>query len=657
MNCFSRGLLTGTAALGLASAAPAQERSLDQIAGTFGARPTVLDISLSPSGNKIAYISPGVGSSETVFVVDLTGDAKPVPVVSQNEEHVSFNRCNWATEARIVCELSVIRQSGPTLLGFTRSVSVAADGSGSFVLTARDSSEALGYQQDGGTVIALDDPAGEDRVLMTRDFVKEYSSGTRLANDKEGLAVESVSVEDGSRRTVETPDRMASAYIADETGKVRMKVRRMRDNTGTYTGENEISYQPRGSGQWSGLGVDLGQFVPIAVDSGKDVAYGFSNVGGYDVISTIALDGSRTMRPVVAPGNVDVDQLIRIGRQQRVVGASFATEKREIVYFDEGLKKLAGQLRQALPGQPLINIIDSSEDESKLLIVASSDTDPGTTYLLDRTTNAMSELLAVRAGLAVDEMAPMKPVSFTATDGTTIPGYLTLPLGAQGPTRAIVMPHGGPGARDEWGFDWLVQFFAARGYAVLQPNFRGSAGYGDAWFGRNGFKEWRTAVGDVNDAGRWLVQQGIANADGLAVFGWSYGGYAALQSQVLNPELFKAVVAVAPVTDLATMKGDARRYTNFTLVSNFIGSGPHVAEGSPAQHADRFRAPVLLFHGTNDLNVDVGHARLMEGKLRSQGKSVKYIEYDNIAHSLANGSMRANMLYETDKFLDGVLAD
>ncbi|MEI9851159.1 MAG: alpha/beta fold hydrolase [Sphingomonas sp.] len=123
------------------------------------------------------------------------------------------------------------------------------------------------------------------------------------------------------------------------------------------------------------------------------------------------------------------------------------------------------------------------------------------------------------------------------------------------------MPHGGPGARDEWGFDWLAQFFAARGYAVLQPNFRGSAGYGEDWFLENGFKSWRTAIGDVNDGGRWLVGQGIAAPAKLAIVGWSYGGYAALQSAVLDPELFKAIVAIAPVTDLGALKEESRWFT------------------------------------------------------------------------------------------------
>ena len=196
-------------------------------------------------------------------------------------------------------------------------------------------------------------------------------------------------------------------------------------------------------------------------------------------------------------------------------------------------------------------------------MTASSDTDPGMLYLYTKATRGLAEVLPIRNELVGVAMGKMTPVSFPAADGTMIPGYLTLPPGSDGKgLPAIVMPHGGPGARDEWGFDWLVQFYAARGFAVLQPNYRGSTGYGSAWYQKNGFQSWRIAIGDVNDAGRWLVSQGIAKSDQLGIVGWSYGGYAALQSSVLDPNLFKAIVAIAPVTDLDRLREESRNFTS-----------------------------------------------------------------------------------------------
>jgi dipeptidyl aminopeptidase/acylaminoacyl peptidase len=215
---------------------------------------------------------------------------------------------------------------------------------------------------------------------------------------------------------------------------------------------------------------------------------------------------------------------------------------------------------------------------------------------------------------------------------------------------------GGPGARDEWGFDWLSQFFAARGFAVLQPNFRGSTGYGSAWFQQNGFRSWKTAVGDVDDAGRWLVKQGIAAPSKLAIVGWSYGGYAALQSAVMDPGLFKAVIAVAPVTDLETLRAEAQGFTSFRLVDAFIGRGPHVREGSPARNADRIKVPVLLFHGDMDQNVGIGESRLMADRLRDAGGKVELVEFKGLDHQLDDSAARTKMLDRSDNSLKTALA-
>jgi dipeptidyl aminopeptidase/acylaminoacyl peptidase len=339
-----------------------------------------------------------------------------------------------------------------------------------------------------------------------------------------------------------------------------------------------------------------------------------------------------------------------------VVGASYATEKREIAYFDAELAKLSKDLAKALPDQPLINIVGASADEKRLLMIASSDTQPGIVYLFDKTARSLEPLIQVRGLVGERPMGQMRPVTYPAADGTMIPGYLTLPPASDGKNLpAVVLPHGGPGYRDEWGFDWIVQFLTARGYAVLQPNFRGSAGYGDAWYGRNGLKAWDVAIGDVNDAGRWLVKEGIARPDQLAIAGWSYGGFAALQSQVLDPALYKAVVAIAPVTDLGYLADDKRDYTSYEATRRFVGEGPHIAAGSPRRHATKFAVPVALFHGTRDLNVDVRHSRDMEKALKQAGKPVLYREYPELQHDLGDSAVRAGMLQDIGKFLDETL--
>ena len=176
-------------------------------------------------------------------------------------------------------------------------------------------------------------------------------------------------------------------------------------------------------------------------------------------------------------------------------------------------------LASALPKQPLIDFKSASADEQVLVVHASSDIDPGDWYVYYRDKKALALVSPARPASRARRLSPVKAISYPAADGTQIPAYLTLPPGVTDAKNlpAIVLPHGGPGARDEWGFDWLAQFFAQRGFVVLQPNFRGSDGYGAAWFANNGFQGWKTSIGDVCDAGRWLVAQGMADSSKLAV--------------------------------------------------------------------------------------------------------------------------------------------
>jgi dipeptidyl aminopeptidase/acylaminoacyl peptidase len=332
---------------------------------------------------------------------------------------------------------------------------------------------------------------------------------------------------------------------------------------------------------------------------------------------------------------------------------TFSEEARHAIYFDPEYKKLAADLSRAIPNLPLVDFVGASADGSKLLIFAGSDTDPGRYYVYDKAKRALNEIILARPALEGAPLASVKAITYPAADGTQIPAYLTLPPGKESARGlpAVVMPHGGPEARDEWGFDWLAQFLAYKGYAVLQPNYRGSAGYGEEWLARNGFQSWRTSIGDVTAGAKWLANQGIAAADKLAIVGWSYGGYAALQSDVTEPGLFKAVVAIAPVTDLNLTKEQSRYFTNFRLVSEYIGSGPHVREGSPLQNASRISAPVLLVHGDRDLNVAVRQSKEMHQALRAAGKKSDYVEFPGLEHSLTDSQARARMLDKIASFL------
>tara|TARA_R110002124_G_scaffold100656_1_gene247682 strand:+ start:909 stop:2879 length:1971 start_codon:yes stop_codon:yes gene_type:complete len=645
---FSVGLIS--------TAAIAQDEDKQRTAAqVFGAVPAVYDISLSPDGTKVAFIAPGPGTMTDLFAIDLNqAQSNPKRVTRASGDPENLQWCNWVSNERMACKLGGIEKNSGDLYGFSRMVAINSDGSNPVLLSKRHDSTALGLSLSGGQVIDWL-PGEENQVLMTRYHLEEVRIGSRVGNKDEGLAVEKIDTLTGRTKFVERPTEEAVEFITDGQGNVRIKG--MRTKLGrTELDSGEIKYFYETDGKWQPLGeynyANRTGFNPYAVEKDKNRALGFAPHNGRLALVAKSLDQIGKQEIIFSDDEVDVDQLIRIGRSNRVVGVSYAKEKRMGEYFDTELASLASSLGKALGGSKSIDFVDSSQDESKLLLLATSDTDPGQYYLFDRTSKQLRPLLGIRPLVETQKLATVKPVVYPAADGTRIPAYLTLPPQGTGKNLpAIVMPHGGPEARDEWGFDWLAQFFASQGFAVLQPNFRGSSGYGDAWYQKNGFQGWKTSIGDVTDAGRWLVAEGIAKPSALSIVGWSYGGYAALQSAVLAPDLFKAVVAIAPVTDLSQLKSESRGYYSGAVERNFIGSGPHIAEGSPAQNVDKIMAPVLLFHGDYDQNVDVAQSRLMESKLKGAGKSVTYYEYPKLAHSLHDARVRAEMLQKSLDFL------
>ena len=627
----------------------------------FGARESIQDISLSPDGAKVAFLAPATGAGMALVVADVTGATPPARILTLDGDPEKLDWCGWVSTARLVCGVHATTDAVGVLATVWRLIAIDADGGNVKRLTAGSNSRALEFDWQGGDVLDwLPDSNGE--VLMTRAIIPEYSTGTHLANTAEGLAVERVDTRTLTRKRVEPPRRDAVEFITDGNGTVRVVGTRASDSDSGYAANMiRYFYRPKDASGWKPLStvsaVNKEGFDPVAVDRDLDLVYGFGRKDGRRALLSLSLDGNMTEKLVFAHPEVDVAGLMRIGRRHRVVGVTYVTDKRQAEFFDPPLKALAKSLSKALPGLPLVRFIDSSLDEDKLLLWAGSDVDPGRYYLFDKTSKKLNEILLSRNELEGVTLAPVKPISYRAADGTMIPGYLTLPPGAVAGQKVpgIVMPHGGPGARDEWGFDWLSQYFAARGYAVLQPNFRGSTGYGDAWFQKNGFQSWRIAIGDVNDGARWLASDGISEPGKVAIVGWSYGGYAALQGALVEPDLYRAVVAIAPVTDLEAMRSMARHYTNFPAVDAFIGTGPHVKTGSPAQNAEKMKPPVLMFHGDMDLNVDVGQSRLMAAKLRDAGKKAELVIYPKLDHYLEDSKVRAEMLGKSDAFLRGAM--
>jgi dipeptidyl aminopeptidase/acylaminoacyl peptidase len=623
-------------------------------AAAFGARPSVSDLSLSPDGQNVAWIGPAAGQGATVYSLSLANkDAKPKAAVAVSGSPDRLEWCNWVSNERLVCEIYTV-QKDPQFgtLPYTRLIAVDTDGSNLKVLSNRQTDRTHGLLLRGGEVIDWS-PDAEASVLLARPYLPTDQIGTHMGSTESGLGVDLVDTRTLQSHRVEPPRRHAVDYISDGGGHVRIVANEQMTGS-QMTGLIEFEFHPVGSENLEPLSTymttDQSGFHPVAIDREHNSAYGFKKLDGRLAVYTMALDSGRAEQLVYANREVDVAHLMTLGRQHRVVGASYTTDYRHAEYFAPDIKALMESLSRALHAP--INIVGASQDENRMLVQTSTDLDPGVFYLFDRKSHQLQTLFVVRNQLEGVKLATVRPVTYSAGDGTQIPGYLTLPPGAQSAKGlpAIVMPHGGPSARDVWGFDWLAQFFANRGYAVLQPNFRGSEGYGDAWFRDDGFRAWKVAINDILDAGRWLVRQG-ADPARLGIVGWSYGGYAALQCAVVDPGLFKAVVAIAPVTDLPDFREQYRHWNNRDLVSDFIGEGGTARDGSPAEHADRIKAPVLLFHGGTDHNVSIEQSRRMESALKSAGGKVTLVTWDPLDHQLDDSAARTEMLSKSDAFL------
>ena len=649
-----RGFLVGVSALAFSTVASAG--SLAEDAKAFGTRESVEGMSISPSGDRVAILVSGPGSTTVLRVADLS-TGKITDLTSSDGRPNGFDWCKFASETRLVRTVGGIVPYNGLLLGYSRLMTIGTDGSTMKSLGQKASDLDGRLRQYDGTVIDWL-PGQDGSVLIARDYIAEVNTtGSHLGRKKDGYAVDRVDLTTLKSTSVEGARPNIDSYMTDGRGEVRLYTYSLAGDAGQLTGITRTRYRRQGSRDWLELGdydSRTGEgWWPVAIEADSNSLFALKKTGGRDALYQVRLDGSGKSTLIAANAEVDIDGIIRLGPGQKVVGYSYATDKRSTVYFDKDIAKLQSALGKAIPKLPLIDFVGASADGQKLLVFASADTNPGIFYRFDRQTKQLAEITPARSELANRVLAPVQSIRVPASDGSQIPAYLTVPAGSTGKNLpAVVLPHGGPSSRDEWGFDWLAQFLAARGYAVIQPNYRGSAGFGDQWLNSNGFKNWKTSIGDVTASAKYLVAKGIADPSRMAILGWSYGGYAALQSAVVEPKLYKAAVAIAPVTDLEMVRNESKGFTNNRLVRDFVGSGEHLVEGSPLRNVASIQVPVLLAHGDRDANVGIAQSEKMDAALRSAGKRSELIKFKDLDHQLNDSDARVILLTRVGEFLD-----
>lgn len=655
VNC-----LATASVFALSAPVAAQPKSpIEADALAFGVRESVSNMDLSPDGSRAVAVGAGPGRTSVVYVADIAAGTTKA-ILSSNGEPEVLRWCGFVSNQRIACRYGGTVKSPDGLIGVSRMIALDIDGSNVKQLGQRASQYDAGIRQSDGSIIDWL-PGDGTSVLMTRVYIPEAgrTGDSHIARTKAGLGVVRLDVSSLKANPIEPPRKTVSEYMSDGQGNVRLIGIPELSGEVMLTGRVRYDYRPTGSRDWTKL-VDYqdGQFYPLAIDATNDSLYALRKREGRYQLTRLNLAGGLAETTVAANPKVDIDNVVRIGDGQRVIGYTYADDRRHTVYFDPEYKALSTALAKAIPSLPIVTFVNASQDGKKILLFAGSDSDAGRYYLFDRTSKSLGEVLPARPDLAGRTLASVRPITYPAADGTLVPAYLTVPAGraAKG-LPAVVLPHGGPSARDEWNFDWLAQFLAARGYAVIQPNYRGSAGFGDLWMAENGFKGWRTSIGDVSAAAQYLIKEGIAAPGRLAILGWSYGGYAALQSAAIEPALYKAVVAIAPVTDLAMAKSDYAGYTNARIVESEIGSGPHISEGSPLRRAASIKAPVLLVHGDLDSNVGVAHSQKMDAALRAAGGSSELLLFTGLDHQLEDSRARALMLTKIGALLDRTIGN
>jgi len=391
--------------------------------------------------------------------------------------------------------------------------------------------------------------------------------------------------------------------------------------------------------------------------------YALSNIGR-DKNAIVKFDlatGEEIGEPLFIHDEVDAGGLSYSNKRKVLTSVSYTTDKTHRKYLDKETEKIYKRLKKEL-GDYEISLVSSNKAEDKFLVRTYSDRSLGAYYFFDKKTDELKKVTDVSPWLNEEDMAEMKPISYTTRDGMTIHGYLTLPKGMENAKNlpVVINPHGGPWARDYWGWDPYSQLFASRGYAVLKMNFRGSTGYGRE-FWESSFKKWGQEMqNDITDGVHWLIDQGIADPDRIAIFGGSYGGYATLAGVTYTPDLYAAAIDYVGVSNLFTFMKTIPPYWKpfLDMMHEMVGDPENEQDStmmhaaSPVFHVEKIKTPLMVLQGANDPRVNIDESDQIVKALRDNNVDVPYIVKYNEGHGFRNEENKI----EANKLMLGFLA-
>ncbi|XPF93023.1 alpha/beta hydrolase family protein [Colwellia sp. RE-S-Sl-9] len=602
--------------------------------------PDISDVRLAPNGKYIAYslrVNTKKHKGVLIKMYNTETEEDKQLVYSANEKYIITNSY-WANNETLFVTAKFPAKRYRTPTTETRLLKVNIHTGKISPVIPKSVYQKMKFIPNVQTSVIDLLPNDKDHILMS---LGGFINGI-------GEAVYRLPISDkGKRKKIQNVKGNVTDWITDANHKVRIAIHR--DET-TYTIKEKL---PTGKFKdlWVFEAFSSNQVWPLAFGADNNILFIRALYKDKYAIYKVNLNDETLKKELVFyDENYDIDGRLRKSKEtNEIVGVSYR-------YWDEEYKKLVKMIDEALPDTDNL-LLDKSADGNKYILLATSDNQPGIYLIGDKKAKTLKVLAYKYPKLETELLATKKRVKYQARDGLTIEGYLTLPkIKQEKNLPTIIFPHGGPISYDSGGFDYWTQFFANKGYAVFQMNFRGSSGYGHD-FMKQGIASWGQAMqDDVEDGTRWLIHEGIADKNKVCIVGASYGGYAALMGGIKTPELYKCIVSFAGVTDIEKLVKSHRKYTNYDIVKKQIGSDyDKLWDASPLKHAKKIKSPVLLIHGSKDRVVDYKHSEYMYDELIDEDKIVDYLEVEGADHYLSNNEDRLETFKKLDKFLDKYL--
>jgi dipeptidyl aminopeptidase/acylaminoacyl peptidase len=582
---------------------------------------------IAPDGERLAWLAPRDGLLNVWVRPAGGGDARPVTA----DRDRGVRSYMWSRDGRRILYLNDAGGDENYHL-----LAAAADGPGG---AAHDLTPF-----DGVKVGLVDVPRDDPRHVLVSTNRRERSL----------FDVERLDLDDGGiERIAENPGNIVS-WVADREGALRAA----------------LAHTPAGDWQVLAREDESRPFRLLAEYANEDSGhpYAFSADGrelyvasarDADLVGLVALDvATGAERLIDRDEEADLVAPILSDRTGELLGVLYRRDRVVVKAFDERFGRDWARLEAIHPGDP--GITSADDDEERWVVTFNDDRDPGATYLFERGSGEAEFLFRPRPWLDPEALAPMRPVAIGSRDGLTLRSYLTLPVGSSGRDLPMVLVvHGGPWARNAWGYDAEAQFLANRGYAVLQVNYRGSTGFGKA-FKQAAEREFAGRMhDDLVDAVQWAVGEGIADPARVGIYGGSYGGYAALVGVTFTPDLFAAGVSVVGPSNLVTLIESFPAYWKPLLAGSwyrYVGDPSDPAQRkdlearSPLFRADRIRAPLLVVQGANDPRVTKRESDQIVEALRARGVPVEYIVKDDEGHGFVKPENRMEVYRAIERF-------